>query len=167
MRANRMVTLTGVGGVGKTRLAIQVAAELVPEFPDGVWLVELAPIGDPAAVPDAVATALGITPQPGRSVTASIADTLAGRRLLVVFDNCEHVLDAAADLVEAILARSTTVTVIATIREGLRVGAEHLWPVPSLDVATVQGRRRWSCSSERARAVVPGFSLDTRPMSTR
>lgn len=73
IRAHCLVTLTGVGGVGKTRLALQVAAELVPDFEDGVWLVELAPVGDPAAVPDAVATALGITAQPGKSVTASVA----------------------------------------------------------------------------------------------
>ncbi len=106
VRTHELVTLTGVGGVGKTRLAVQVAAEMVPDFGDGVWLVELAPIGDPAAVPDAVATVLGITPQPGKSVTDSIADTLAGRRILIVFDNCEHILDAAADLIEAILARS-------------------------------------------------------------
>ena len=160
VRAHRLVTLTGVGGVGKTRLAVQVAAELVPEFGDGVWLVELAPVGDPPAVPDAVATALGITPQPGRSVTASIAETLAGRRLLVVFDNCEHVLGAAADLIEAILARSTTVTVIATSREGLRVGAEHLWPVPSLDVREGADSAAVELFVERARAVVPAFTLD-------
>jgi len=160
VRGHRLVTLTGVGGVGKTRLAIQVAAESVPEFGDGVWFVELAPVGDPAAVPDAVATALGTTPQPGKSVTETIADTLAGRRLLVVFDNCEHVLDAAADLIEAILARSSTVSVIATSREGLRVGAEHLWPVPSLGVGDGASSSAVELFVERARAVVAGFSLD-------
>ncbi len=159
VRAHRLVTLTGVGGVGKTRLAIQVAAELVPEFVDGVWLVELAPVGDPAAVPDAVATELGITQQPGTSVTDHIADTLAGRRILIVFDNCEHVLDAAADLIETILARSSTVSVIATSREGLRVGAEHLWPVPSLDVRDGAASAAVELFIERAQAVVPGFSV--------
>ena len=101
-----------------------------------MWLVELAPVGDPAAVPDAVATVAGRHPA-GRAarVTDSIAEALSGRRLLLVLDNCEHVLDAAADLVETILARTATVKVIATSREGLRVGAEQLWPVPSLDVA--------------------------------
>jgi predicted ATPase len=160
VRAHRLVTLTGVGGVGKTRLAVQVAAELVPEFVDGVWLVELAPVGDPAAVPDAVATGLGITQQPGKSVTDHIADTLAGRRILIVFDNCEHVLDAAAELIETILARSSTVSVIATSREGLRVGAEHLWPVPSLDVRDGAASAAVELFIERARAVVPGFVLD-------
>ena len=109
VRAHELVTMTGVGGVGKTRLAIQVAAELVADFPDGVWLTELAPVGDPSAVPDAVATALGITVQAGMTATESIAQALAGRRVLIVIDNCEHVIDAAADLVEAILARSSTV----------------------------------------------------------
>jgi predicted ATPase/class 3 adenylate cyclase len=160
VHVHRLVTLTGVGGVGKTRLAVQVAAELVPDFPDGVWLVELAPVGDPSAVPDAVATALGITPQPGRTATASIAETLAERRVLVVFDNCEHVLDAAADLIEAVVGRSTTVSVIATSREGLRVGAEHLWPVPSLDVGDGAGSAAVALFIERARALVPGFNLD-------
>ncbi|HEY4333366.1 MAG TPA: adenylate/guanylate cyclase domain-containing protein, partial [Ilumatobacteraceae bacterium] len=159
VRAHRLVTLTGVGGVGKTRLAVHVAAELVPEFPGGVWLVELAPVGDPGAVPDAVATALGIIPQPGASMIVSIAEALAGRHLLVVLDNCEHVLEAIADLVDAILARSTTVTVMATSREGLRVGAEHLWPVPSLGVRDGAGSAAVELFMERARAVVPDFAL--------
>ncbi len=160
IRAHRLVTLTGVGGVGKTRLAVQVAAELVPEFPDGVWLVELAPVGDPAAAPDVVASALGIIVQAGLTVTASVANALAGRRLLVVLDNCEHVLDAAADLVEAVLARTNTVTVIATSREGLRVGGELLWPVPSLDVKAGATSAAVELFVERARAVKPGFRLD-------
>jgi class 3 adenylate cyclase len=95
VRTHRLVTLTGVGGVGKTRLAVQVAAEVVPEFPDGVWMIELAPLfGDPTALADVVAAGLGVTPKGGRSVTASIAEALSGRRLLIVLDNCEHVLDA-------------------------------------------------------------------------
>ena len=160
VRTHRLVTLTGVGGVGKTRLAVQVAAELVPGFGDGVWLVELAPVGDPGAVPDVVATALGITQQPGRTVTESVAEALAGRRLLVVLDNCEHVLDAAAGLVEAVLARTKTVSVIATSREGLRVGAEHLWPVPSLGVGEGESSAAVELFVERARAVKPGFTTD-------
>ena len=160
VRAHRLVTLTGVGGVGKTRLAVQVAAELAGEFPDGVWLVELAPVGDPAAVPDAVAAALGVTPQAGLTVTDSIAQALSGRRLLIVLDNCEHVLDAAADLVETILARTATVTVIATSREGLRVAAEQLWPVPSLDVAGGADSAAVELFVERAQAVNPDFASD-------
>ena len=113
---------------------MQVAAELTSKFADGVWFVELAPVGDPAALPDAVATALGVTAQAGMTVTESLAVALSGRRLLIVLDNCEHVLDAAAELVEAILTRTATVSVIATSREALRVGGENSWPVPSLDV---------------------------------
>ena len=101
LQAHRLVTLTGVGGVGKTRLATEVAGRLADEFPDGVWIFELAAVTDPAAVPDAVAAVLGITQQPGKSVAESVAAALEGRVRLLVFDNCEHVRDAAADLVEA------------------------------------------------------------------
>ena len=136
LKAHRLVTLTGVGGVGKTRLAVEVAGRLADEFPDGVWFFELAAVTDPAAVPDAVAAVLGITQQPGKSVSESVAAALEGRVRLLVFDNCEHVLDAAADLVEAILAHSATVRILATSREGLGVADEQLWPVP------LAGRRR-------------------------
>ncbi len=156
---HRLVTLTGVGGVGKTRLALSVAGRLTNEFNDGIWFVELAPVGDPAAVPAAVATALGITAQAERGIVDSIAEALSGRQLLLVLDNCEHVLDAAAEVVEALLARTATVSVIATSREGLRVTAEHLWPVPSLDVRAGEGSVAVSLFVERARAVQPGFTL--------
>ena len=135
VNAHRLVTLTGVGGVGKTRLATEVAARLGDEFPDGVWVFELAAVADPAAVPDAVAAVLGITQQPGKTVSESVAAALEGRVRLLVFDNCEHVLDAAADLIEAILAQSSTVRIVATSREGLGVADEQVWPVPSLDLS--------------------------------
>src|ERR1700722_8249097 len=118
VRNRRLVTLTGVGGVGKTRLAVEVAGRLADEFPDGVWFFELAAVADPAAVPDAVAAVLGIIQQPGRSVSESVAAALEGRVRLLVFDNCEHVVDSVADLVEAILAASATATILATSREG-------------------------------------------------
>jgi predicted ATPase/class 3 adenylate cyclase len=158
--AHRLVTLVGVGGVGKTRLALQVAAELAPTFFDGVWLVELAPVGDPASLPDVVATSLAVTPQAGLSVTESVAQALAGRNLLIVLDNCEHVLDAAAELVETILARTSTVSVVATSREALRVGGEHSWPVPSLEVRAGVASEAVSLFVERARAVKPSFRLE-------
>jgi len=157
--AHRLVTLTGVGGVGKTRLALEVAARLAPSFPDGVWVIELAPVGDPTAVPDAVAAVLGITQQPGMSVVSSVASALEGRARLLVFDNCEHVLDAAADMIEAILARSATVTILATSREGLRVADEQLWPVPSLDVLAGVDSAAATLFMQRAAAVAPGISL--------
>ncbi len=166
VRAHRLVTLTGVGGVGKTRLAVQVAAELTGEFPDGVWLIELAPVGDPAAVPDAMATALGVTPSAGLSVTDSIAGALSGRRQLIVLDNCEHVLDAAADLIETVLSRATSVQVLATSREGLRLGAEQVWPVPSLDAQTGLDAPAVQLFLQRAQAVKPGFTLDDADEAT-
>ncbi len=132
IKAHRLMTLTGVGGVGKTRLALEVAAHLADEFPDGVWFFELAAVTDPAAVPDAVAAVLGITQQPGKTVSESVAAALEGRVRLLVIDNCEHVLGAAADLIEAILAHSATVRILATSREGLgsptsRCGRCALW----------------------------------------
>jgi len=133
VKAHGLVTLTGVGGVGKTRLALEVAARLADEYPDGVWLFELAAVTDPASIPDAVAAVLGITQQPGKTVSESVAAALEGRVRLLVFDNCKHVLDAAADLIEAILARSATVRILATSREGLGAADEQVWPVRSLD----------------------------------
>jgi predicted ATPase/class 3 adenylate cyclase len=159
LNAHRLVTLTGPGGVGKTRLALEVAARIKESFPDGVWVIELAAVGDPAAVPEAVAAVLGITQQPGMSVADSVAQALEGRSRLLVFDNCEHVLDAAADLIEAILTRSATVKVLATSREGLRAADEQLWPVPSLDVGTSVDSTAARLFVERARAVAPGISL--------
>ena len=161
LQAHRLVTLTGVGGVGKTRLALEVAARRADEFPDGVWLFELAAVADPAAVPHAVAAVLGITQQPGKSLTDSVAAALEGRVRLLVFDNCEHVRDAAADLVEAILAHSATVRVVATSREGLGVPDEQLWVVPSLEVRAGIDSAAVTLFVERARSVASRFSLST------
>jgi predicted ATPase/class 3 adenylate cyclase len=158
IKAHRLVTLTGVGGVGKTRLALEVASRLADEFPDGVWFFELAAVTDPAAVPDAVAAVLGITQQPGKTVSESVAAALEGRIRLLVLDNCEHILDAAADLIEAILTRSATVRVLATSREGLGVSDEQVWPVPSLDVGTGIGSSAVSLFLERAHGVAPNFT---------
>jgi predicted ATPase len=159
VKAHRLVTLTGVGGVGKTRLALEVAERLVDEFPDGVWFFELAAVSDPAAVPDAVAAVLGITQQPGRSVAESVAAALEGRVRLLVFDNCEHLLDAAADLIEAILAASVTTKMVATSREGLGVADEQLWPVPSLDVGAGVDSAAVALFVERAQNVSPRFTF--------
>jgi predicted ATPase len=159
VKAHRLVTLTGVGGVGKTRLALEVAARLADEFPDGVWFFELAAVTDPAAVSDAVAAVLGITQQPGRSLAESVAAALEGRLRLLVFDNCEHVVDNVADLVEAILAASATVTILATSREGVGVSDERLWRVPSLDVNSGTESAAVNLFVDRAHSVVSDFSL--------
>jgi predicted ATPase len=159
LKAHRLVTLTGVGGVGKTRLALEVAAGLADEFPDGVWLFELAAVADPAVVPDAVAAVLGITQQAGKTVSESVAAALEGRSRLLVFDNCEHMLIAAADLTEAILAQSETVRILATSREGLGVADEQLWPVPSLDTDAGIDSAAVNLFVERARSFAPRFSL--------
>ena len=116
VRAGRLVTLTGVGGVGKTRLAVEVGAEVAGEFPDGVWLIELASVSDRDSVPAAIATVLGITPQGDTPLVETVAETLAGRQLLLVVDNCEHVLAAAASTITTILGRSGRVRIVATSR---------------------------------------------------
>jgi predicted ATPase/class 3 adenylate cyclase len=161
VKTHRLVTLTGVGGVGKTRLALEVARRLVDEFPDGAWVFELAAVSDPAAVPDAVAAVLGITQQPGKSVTESVASAMEGTTGLLVIDNCEHVREAAADLVEAILAQSVTVRVLATSREGLRVADEQVWLVPSLDVGAGIDSAAVALFVERARGEASQFSVAT------
>ena len=147
LRSHRLVTLAGVGGVGKTRLALEVATQLADEFVDGVWVFELAAVADPAAVPDAVAAVLGITQQPGKSVGESVASALEGRSRLLVFDNCEHVVDSVADLLAAILAASATVKVLATSREGIGVADEIFYGCLHWTLV-----RRWSCLSNALRA---------------
>ena len=160
LKTHQLVTLTGVGGVGKTRLATEVASRIAHDFADGAWMIELAPVGDPAAVPDAAAAAMGITQQPGLSIADSVASALEGRKRLLVFDNCEHVLDASADLIDAILSRSATVKVLATSREGLRLADERLWPVASLDTNAGPDSAAATLFVDRAAAAAPGISLE-------
>ena len=159
VKSHRLATLTGVGGVGKTRLATEIAARLADEFPDGVWFFDLAAVTDSTALPDAVAAVLGITQQPGKTVADSVAAALEGRVRLLVFDNCEHVRDAVADLVEAILAHSATVTILATSRERVGVSEEQLWRVPSLDVNSGTESAAVNLFRDRAQSVVSDFSL--------
>ncbi len=129
----RIVTLLGSGGAGKTRLALQVAADLLETHPEGVWLVELAPITDPALIPQAVASALGLR-EPARQVTDALIDFLQPKSLLLVLDNCEHVLSASADLVALLLRRCPTLRVLATSREPLGIAGEAGYRVPSLSI---------------------------------
>ena len=129
-----LVTLTGSGGVGKTRLALAVAAELVDHYPDGVWLVELASLAEERLVAQSVLEAVGTLEEPGRPLLATLTDHLKEKRLLLVLDNCEHLVGACATLVEALLRRCPGVRVLATSREGLEVAGEHRYRVPSLSI---------------------------------
>jgi predicted ATPase/class 3 adenylate cyclase len=159
----RLVTLTGVGGVGKTRLALAVAAAVAPEFDDGCWLVELAPVSGGDEVVKVVASALR-SPTIG---TDALADYLAERHVFVVLDNCEHVLDAAADLVDLVLASAADVHVLVTSREPLGLDGEQVRRVQSLQVPeaeTPPGEVRAAAAvrlfAERAAAVAGGFIID-------
>jgi predicted ATPase/class 3 adenylate cyclase/DNA-binding CsgD family transcriptional regulator len=132
---NRLVTLTGAGGVGKTRMAIQVAGQFSADFSDGVWYVDLAPITDPDLVPITMARALGLPEQPGRSTVDTLRRFVADRQMLVVLDNCEHLLDASAALVLALLETCPRLTLLTTSREPIGVAGELSWRVPSLPLA--------------------------------
>jgi len=159
LRSGRLVTLTGVGGVGKTRLALEGGAEVAGEFPDGVWLVELASVGDPDSVSAAIATVLGLTPQGDVALIDTVADALAGRRLLLVLDNCEHVRAATASAVAAILSRTSDVRILATSREALAVDGEAVVGVDPLARTGGITADAVTLFVDRARAVRPDFGL--------
>src|SRR5262245_40799041 len=156
-----LLTITGAGGTGKTRLALQVAAAAQSHYPDGVWLVDLAPLADPPLVPQAVATALGVLGQPGRSLPEQLLDVLASRRLLLVLDNCEHLVGACAALVATLLPACPGVQILATSREALQVAGETVWPAPPLETPLpgevapdgLAGNEAVRLFVERARAV--------------
>jgi predicted ATPase/DNA-binding CsgD family transcriptional regulator/transcriptional regulator with XRE-family HTH domain len=163
-----LLTLTGAGGSGKTRLALAVAADLLDAFPDGVWLVELAALGDAGLVPGAVAAGIGIPEQPGRAARATLLEALASRSLLLVLDNCEHLVEACAALADELLRACPGLRILATSREPLRVAAEQTWRVPTLPVPDphhpprVEELPRYAAVRlfvERARAVQSDFQL--------
>jgi predicted ATPase len=158
LRANRLVTLVGVGGVGKTRLALHAAAALSGEYRDGAWFIELASILDAAEVSEAVAAVFTVAPQADRSWRDGVTETLRARQLLLVLDNCEHVLDEAAPLIEALVARCPGITILATSREALGVGGESVSPVPSLEVGNDSPAS--ALFVERAHAAAPDFDPD-------
>jgi predicted ATPase/class 3 adenylate cyclase/DNA-binding CsgD family transcriptional regulator len=152
---NRLVTLTGAGGVGKTRLAVHVADRMVGEFGDGVWYVDLAPITDPDNVAITVARALGVADQPGTGAVNSVAVFVGERRSLIVLDNCEHLLDTVAELVAAVLAVCPRVALLTTTREPIGVPGEIVWRVPSLSLAD----EAVELFADRAQLAKPGFCV--------
>jgi predicted ATPase/class 3 adenylate cyclase len=163
-----VVTLTGVGGVGKTRLALQVAAELVPRFRDGAWLCELQMVRDPAAVADAVAAVFRVSARAGATLEESLIAYLRDQQLLIVLDNCEHLLRPVASLVAGIVAACSGVRVLATSREGLNLRSEQILVVPSLsvpeegmDLAAVAGCEAVRLFADRAHALKADFAVET------
>ncbi len=171
---SRLLTLTGPPGIGKTRLAVHIADEALDGFADGVWLVELASLADPSLVPQVVAEVLGVHEEPGRPLLATLTDAVRSRQLLLVLDNCEHLIVACAALADTLLRTCPHLVVLATSREGLGITGETAWPVTSLavpadarvatpeDVAALRQSEAVQLFVERARAAVPSFTLTER-----
>jgi predicted ATPase/transcriptional regulator with XRE-family HTH domain len=166
--AARLVTLTGPGGTGKTRLSLQVAGELLDAFPDGVWLVELASLADPALVPQTVAVALGLREEVGRPVLDTLIDYVRTRTTLLILDNCEHLVEACARLAETLLRRCPNVYILASSRETMSVLGEMTYHVPPLSFpplrANVHSLHEYESVRlfvDRAAAALPGFSVTT------
>ncbi|WP_173052815.1 BTAD domain-containing putative transcriptional regulator [Phytohabitans houttuyneae] len=167
LRAGRLVTLTGVGGAGKSRLALEVAAACGAEFPDGTWVVELAPLAQPGLVAPAVAAALRVRERPQRTLLDLVAERLRDAAALLVLDNCEHLLDETAGLADHLLRACPRLRVLATSRERLGITGEHLWPVGGLglpapgdtSLAAAAASDAVRLLVERAAAVWPGFAL--------
>ena len=164
----RLLTLTGSGGCGKTRLALQVAAELLENYPDGAWFVELASLSDPVLVLQNVAQALGVREEAGKLLLQSLTAALKGKGLLLVLDNCEHLLAACAQLVDTLLRASPGVRVLASSREGLGIAGETLYRIPSLSLPDLKQRATPASLTtyeavrlfvERAMAALPAFAV--------
>ena len=166
LRTARVVTLTGPGGCGKTRLAVRTATLAADRFGDGAWLVELASLTDPALVPSTIAETMGVPERDAANPMAGVVRALADRELLIVLDNCEHVLTSAARVVAMLAGHCSQVRILTTSRERLDVPGEFVFPVPPLglpedgSVRAVAASEAGSLFVTRARAVSPGFTLD-------
>ena len=166
LETSRLVTLLGMGGLGKTRLSLQVAAEAMAWFPDGVWFLDLAPIRDAALVIGEAAQMLGVREEPGRPLVQTICAALKPRRMLLIFDNCEHLISASADLASAILRATPRVCILATSREALRVPGELSYPVlplalphPGENLEAISRSNAVRLFVERAQSHKPAFVL--------
>jgi len=158
VRQSRLVTLTGIGGVGKTRLSLQVAAELLGEFEHGAWFVELAGLGEAGLLADTVSSELSVPPDSTASAEDRLVRFLSSRSALLVIDNCEHLIDDVAEFVDRMLRMCPEVHILTTSREGLAVTGEVLWRVPSLRVDDEADAVE--LFAERARLVQPGFAVN-------
>jgi predicted ATPase/DNA-binding CsgD family transcriptional regulator len=168
LATTRLLTLTGAGGSGKTRLALQVATDLLEEFAHGIWWVELAALSDPLLLPQAVASVVGIPERAGYTVTEALSDALRPKHLLLVLDNCEHLLTACVQLIETLLHTCPTLRVLVTSREAFNITGETIWLVLPLRVPDtyqplpIEGLMTYEAIQlfvERARSVLPSFSL--------
>jgi predicted ATPase len=164
----RLLTLTGPGGSGKTRLALEAATQVMERFEDGVWWVELGPASDPQLVPQALAQALNVYEAPGRSLTDAVAEDLSDLEILVVLDNCEHLVATRAELADALLRACPGLVILATSREALAVAGERNFPVPPLSLPDQELHSAFERLAEyeairlfvdRVREVAPGFEL--------
>jgi predicted ATPase/class 3 adenylate cyclase len=169
----RLVTLIGAGGVGKTRLALEVCSDMLEQFSGGAWLMDLASISDPTLVGAVAASALGVREQPPRPITETLIDYLIPRCTLILLDNCEHLIDACAEFVERLLTRCPEVKILATSREALNVGGEHCWRLRSLAVPAFDASpEEIGCTESvrlfalRTMAVDPGFTIDGGNIAT-
>jgi predicted ATPase/class 3 adenylate cyclase len=168
IRAHRLLTLTGIGGTGKTRLSLQASADLIDEFPDGVWFIQLAPISDASLVPQAVASAWNVREQQGRSLSETLVDYSSTKHLLLILDNCEHVAEACALLSDQLLLGAPNIKILATSRVTLNVHGEMTYPVPTLALPDPQQRLSLTALThfeavrlfiDRAITVRPAFSV--------
>ncbi len=174
LSATRLLTLTGTGGAGKTRLALQLAKEVLPQFNDGVWLVELTSLSEPGLVAQTVASILSVRERRGQPIQATLVNRLQNKHLLLVLDNCEHLIAACASLAADLLQACPNLRILATSRESLKVAGESRWRVPSLSLPNLQrlpppedllcyeGIRLFV---ERAKTMLPSFSLTTQNAS--
>src|SRR5262245_22058199 len=167
MNNTRLLTLTGIGGGGKARLALRLAENLLASYPDGVWFVDLAPLKDAERVTQTVAMTLGVPEESGIALVGRVTAHLATLRMLIVLDNCEHVLGSAAELAEALLAASTQVKLLVTSREGLAITGEQVVALRSLsapaanvtDLHAIEGSEAVRLFEDRARLADMRFSL--------
>jgi predicted ATPase len=162
----RLLTLIGIGGIGKTRLALQAASEVTDAYRDGVWFVDFAPLAAASLVPGAVAQALGVSETAGKEVVQALAGWIKGRQLLLLLDNCEHLLEACARIATILLHAAPETTIIATSREALHIPGEQVYPLPALSLPDAMASFESMTKSEavqvylrRAQRAAPDFEL--------